>query len=62
MQIIIEKIENGFLVVVQDAKGRRVWAAPLGSDVVSFVKDAVDPSPIQVPDKTLTTVKLEPKV
>lgn len=57
MQVIIEKIENGFLLVVQDQKGRKVFAAPNGADVVQFVKDIFDPSPIQVPSPDLTIVK-----
>lgn len=61
MQIIIEKIANGFLVVVQDTSGRQVFALPK-EEVLAFVKTFVDPSPIQVPDKALTVVKPEPKV
>lgn len=58
MQIIIEAIENGFICILQDQKnGRKVFAAAKGSDVVDFVKNLLDPSPIQVPNQELTVVK-----
>jgi hypothetical protein len=56
-QIIIEQASNGFIVVVVTEKGRKVVLFSNGPDVVSLVKDIVDPSPIAVPPQELTVVK-----
>ena len=57
MRIVIEKVENGFLVVVETDKGRRVLISDTASNVVDFVKSLIDPSPIQLPtDKPLALV------
>lgn len=57
MQLIIEKIDNGFLVIYQDQKGRVVTAFATGADVLAFLKRFVDPSPIVTPDPNLSVVK-----
>ena len=46
MRITIEKVENGFLVVYETEKGRRVVIFTTAGETVAFVKSVVDPSPI----------------
>lgn len=48
MRVTIEKVENGFLVVHETAQARKVFIVSDAANVVQFVKDLVDPSPVQV--------------
>lgn len=46
MRITIEKVENGFLVVNESERFRKVFIVADAAAVVKFVKDIVDPSPV----------------
>jgi len=48
MRITIEKVDNGFLVVYETERGRIVRVFLTAGEAVAYVKEKVDPSPIQV--------------
>lgn len=57
MRITIEKVENGFLVVNESERFRKVFIVANAADVVKFIKDLVDPSPVVTAAKDLTIVQ-----
>ena len=46
MRITIEKVENGFLAVYENDRGRVVKVFLTAGEAVAYVKSLVDPSPI----------------